>query len=1571
MNCYACCIGSVNIITGMRRATVNDRVAQHFGAQIFVMELLSSLQTDLRTLSAEARKKHANIKEVTNIWTIYGATQLNCKKAAERGILRLRSIEEENAETKNAARCAKAIGQSEDVLRPLLMACEQKGSKMVPMSVSTIHKLIVHNAVDPSSVSKITARLGPQVESSDESTQLKILQALLALVTTIVVHGDELRNILAMCFRLHSNRHSPVHNTAAAALRQLVTMLFDRANGEVQKKISSSPVQSASDGNLAPSTLDAYMLIQDIFNLTENDPSVWLEINSISTHFGLELIESLLHSHSILFLKVPEFSGLLKERLCPLIIKIFRSQTDFPTVVRIIRVITVFIRFFHQKMITECEVFLSRLIKMLDGSASQEWIQILALESLKTICENPPVLRSLCEHYDMSQDKKSAKIFHTTVNCIGQYINSMFKWDNQAITRSVAPKFKYMDLLSASEAPIINESYIVCISLDCLCGIISGMEVLVENMESSAEEKQIYPETIYRIDQNRSQEICTEMATQAWPTLLASLSLLLDKCNDEALTQEILKGYQAFIHICGTLKMATPRDAFLTSLCKNTLPVVMTNLSASSSKKMMSEMEGGESLLTPKNILSMKALFNIAHCMGGILKEGWMMVLDTFHQLDKILYTTKSNLATSGPGGELAGQSHELAVLSASLDLLFRNTDSIEDDSIMYILETLINISNQSATNHAKVRPLFGGSKIVEVVLYNVHRIQLFWSTISSYFIGMLSVKDSNTRNFAADSLTNIIQTCFSQKENIMQEKFLTTLSDMCKDPHIEIREKGMQTLYHILQTSGQVLNQGWSVVMKILIDVTILHSPEINPIKSPPASNATEKTVTVKDEKNLIGIALKSLQMICTDFLPNLKIDCMRSYISAVGHFGSQTVDLNIALTAINMIWPISDHISNYNPPKPEDKVEGEEEKEPPVELEDRNVLWIPLLQELFSLCTDKRSEVRNSAAQTLFKTISNHGVIFNDETWAICLDQIVFPVLNSVRECTINADDVGHAEDVGQQSEFKLMIHHSRNTSSKQWNETMVITMSGIARTFRSFLPRLLTLDGFPARWGELLSVLGDLMLFHSTEVSNSAVQCQQELFSVFSPSAAVAVTPNNSAQTIQTNGTNTSKGEDNRKKAEELLWAVSMDRLEAIGDQIFKRWRSIPSGTVLSIGKFYSVVYQKLHTLFSTEDHRRFIRTLRSIALHHQTDDAKEISPKIQDLVLGIFSQIPMEDEVYLYVVMEMIGYLSFIIGFPIDNTIDDQVQYMSPPTMGVFMEEYIPFVDRLMASIVQSFKSIPVERRNRTFLDIIKILGAAMMTKFSSPAVYQSGLWTKAITCFVQIVKTGIHDISVTTDLTDIVLNIIWTELIDCIQYFLVQEEKRTATGRTPEMMKRDDDMDVQLIDLLTYDVLSCSSGVPMAHERMIDLLMDGAVSGVNRDSFMEACYRNLFYLCSKHNDITPSEKQTATVVFPKLMERCQEVLRQVIAEDKKSGALPIARSRMLEVNIILKQLLDLEVEPIQTEGEENLKDRLLQGGKRHLFILFPVLTDCIPLRESEMRDSLSKLFRSASQEIGIQ
>lgn len=53
-------------------------------------------------------------------------------------------------------------------------------------------------------------------------------------------------------------------------------------------------------------------------------------------------------------------------------------------------------------------------------------------------------------------------------------------------------------------------------------------------------------------------------------------------------------------------------------------------------------------------------------------------------------------------------------------------------------------------------------------------------------------------------------------------------------------------------------------------------------------------------------------------------------------------------------------------------------------------------------------------------------------------------------------------------------LMVHHSRNSEQKQWDETVVIALGGMARLLKSHLLAVVRLEAFPA--GELLG--GDLL-------------------------------------------------------------------------------------------------------------------------------------------------------------------------------------------------------------------------------------------------------------------------------------------------------------------------------------------------------------------------------------------------------------------------------------------------------------------------------------------------------------
>ncbi|KAG9335216.1 hypothetical protein JZ751_005571, partial [Albula glossodonta] len=241
--------------------------------------------------------------------------------------------------------------------------------------------------------------------------ELKLLQTVLVLLTTnTVVHDQVLSKAIVLCFRLHFTKDNITNNTAAATVRQVVTVVFERmvAEDERYKGIVEQPPAVQGNSNrrsistLRPSAKDAYMLFQvppktpapvpldddvtqDLCQLVNADAPYWLVgMTEMTRTFGLELLESVLNDFPGVFLQHQEFSFLLKERVCPLVIKLFSPNIKF-----------------RQGMaapspapVTECEIFLSLLVK------------------------------SFCQSYDMKPH--STKVFRDIVNALGSFVQSLF-----------------------------------------------------------------------------------------------------------------------------------------------------------------------------------------------------------------------------------------------------------------------------------------------------------------------------------------------------------------------------------------------------------------------------------------------------------------------------------------------------------------------------------------------------------------------------------------------------------------------------------------------------------------------------------------------------------------------------------------------------------------------------------------------------------------------------------------------------------------------------------------------------------------------------------------------------------------------------------------------------------------------------------------------------------------------------------------------------------------------------------------------------------------------------------------
>lgn len=73
--------------------------------------------------------------------------------------------------------------------------------------------------------------------------------------------------------------------------------------------------------------------------------------------------------------------------------------------------------------VTECEIFLSLIVKFLDPD-KPVWQRSLALEVLHKMTVQPDLLKSFCECYDLKDH--ATNIFQDIVNSLGAYVQSLF-----------------------------------------------------------------------------------------------------------------------------------------------------------------------------------------------------------------------------------------------------------------------------------------------------------------------------------------------------------------------------------------------------------------------------------------------------------------------------------------------------------------------------------------------------------------------------------------------------------------------------------------------------------------------------------------------------------------------------------------------------------------------------------------------------------------------------------------------------------------------------------------------------------------------------------------------------------------------------------------------------------------------------------------------------------------------------------------------------------------------------------------------------------------------------------------
>ena len=366
-----------------------------------------------------------------------------------------------------------------------------------------------------------------------------------------------------------------------------------------------------------------------------------------------------------------------------------------------------------------------------------------------------------------------------------------------------------------------------------------------------------------------------------------------------------------------------------------------------------------------------------------------------------------------------------------------------------------------------------------------------------------------------------------------MRDIVLKPLHELSSINYNDIRQKQIECTLTILRLTGPSLSDAWPLCLSIIGAIQPGHTDA------------------------LIRAAFQCLQLVVTDFLATIRPSYLSLVMNVVAKFGAQEQDLNIALTAIVLLWNISDYmfqnidrlneelakntgqqfieekllnlnLSSNNNNSINSSVDfsvsassiGANESTETVAAVTIESIWMVLYSRLGQLCVDGRPAIRKSACQTLFCTISSHGSALSiDQHWISLVWRVLFPLLEQVRHLTSTAS----RERDKHPHNPNFLMHHSRDTAEKQWAETSVLTLAGVTRVFNAkyaVLIRLTSNGEFHRMWLFLLGLVQSLALSRNSEIAQAALRGFHELLgnqNYFSSASSFISSSNTAAQTV----------------------------------------------------------------------------------------------------------------------------------------------------------------------------------------------------------------------------------------------------------------------------------------------------------------------------------------------------------------------------------------------------------------------------------------------------------------------
>ncbi|KAI9098922.1 hypothetical protein K1719_024689 [Acacia pycnantha] len=1614
------------------------------------MAFMAVLESDLRALSAEARRRYPAVKG-----------------GAEHAILKLRSLSNPSE-----------IAQNEDILRIFLMACDVRTVKLSLIGLSCLQKLISHDAVSPSALEEILSTLKDHAEMVDEGVQLKTLQTISIIFQSRLLpeNEDTMAQALGICLRLLENHRSSdsVRNTAAATFRQAVALIFDRValaeslpagkygfgsqlsrtssiTGDVNRSINLSDSlyhESVFGGppfkkeTLTETGKLGLRLLEDLTSLAAGGSAIWLRANILQRAFALDILEFILSNYVAVFRTLLPYEQVLRRQICSILMTSLRTNTELegeagePSFRRLVlRSVAHIIRLYSSSLITECEVFLSMLLKVtfLDLPL---WHRILVLEILRGFCVEARTLRVLFQNFDMHP--KNTNVVDGMVKALARVVsNVQVQETSEESLAAVAGMFSSkangiewsLDNDASNAAVLVaSEAHAITLAVEGLLGVVFTVATLTDEAMDVGELESPRCDNDPPVKwTGKAAVLCYSMVDSVWLTILDALSLMLSRSQGEAIVLEILKGYQAFTQACGILRAVEPLNSFLASLCKFTInfPVEIEKKSALQSpgpKRSELSVDLRDSIvLTPKNVQALRTLFNIAHRLHNVLGPSWVLVLETLAALDRAIHSphaTTQEVSTLVPKftRESSSQYSDFNILSSLNSQLFESSALMNISAVKSLLSALCQLSHQcmSSTSSGlapasqKIGSIsFSVERMISILVNNVHRVEPFWDQVVGHFLELADHSNPHLRNMALDALDRSISAVLDSDRFLDYKQFKLTKTSQeiegstselrpleCSvisalkvlyfsTQSVDVRVGSLKILLHVLERHGEKLHFSWPNILEML------------------------RSVADVPEKDLVTLGFQNLQVIMNDGLSTIPADCLHVCVDVTGTYSAQKTELNISLTAIGLLWTMTDFIAKgllNKSLEEKDTGAGSIVKQIDSEKMEEQTLGVSkdirdhatylydvdcekLLFSVFSLLqnlgADERPEVRNSAVRTLFQTLGTHGQKLTKGMWENCLWNYIFPTLERASHmAATSSKDERQGKELGIRGgkAVHMLIHHSRNTAQKQWDETLVLVLGGIARILRLFFPFLKSLDKFWSGWELLLHFVENSYLNGSKEVALAAINCLQT--TVISHS---------------------SKGNIPMPYLVSVLdiYELILEKPPSYGSNAATK---VKQEVLHGLGE----LYVQAQGMFNDDMYTRLIAII-SIAVKQAMliNDNFEVEfgnvPPVLRTILEIIPLLRPTEHISSMWLILLREFLQYLPGEDSrlqseddksdharsSNIVPDSQKYKAPngttsvspdkvtssgtgstTAVNAGLPSYI-FAEKLVPVLVDLFLQAPVVEKYIIYPEIIQSLGRCMTTRRDNP---DSALWS-----FSKPARTRI-----------------WKEIADVYEIFLVGYCGRALPSNSLSalVLEADESLEMSMLKVLGDTVLKLPIDAPTDILWRLVSTLDRCASRTcslpvetvelmpsHCSRFSLTCLQKLFSLSSCFNeaDWNLTRAEVSKISITMLMTRCEYILSRFQTDENELGEHPLPKARLEEIMCVLQELGRLVIHP-DTASSLPLHSYLRSGladdkekphWRPHLFVLLPSFSELVLSRELRIRELVVTLLRLVSKELSLE